>query len=106
MNTDKRTPLLLLSSLLALLAVGPLLPEWQFLATLALGKGLVVLGLLLLLRTGLVSFGQGLYYCLGGYAAGVMGHYWGVTDATLLLLAAALVSGCCWRATGPSSSPC
>lgn len=93
MNTDKRTPLLLLSSLLALLAVGPLLPEWQFLATLALGKGLVVLGLLLLLRTGLVSFGQGLYYCLGGYAAGVMGHYWGVTDATLLLLAAALVSG-------------
>ena len=25
----------------------------------------MVLGLMLLMRTGLVSFGQGLYYCLG-----------------------------------------
>ena len=30
-----------------------------------------MLGLLLLMRTGLVSFGQGLYYCLGAYAAGI-----------------------------------
>jgi branched-chain amino acid transport system permease protein len=92
MMDSRRTPLLLLAALLVLLVVGPLLPQWQFLATLAIGKGLVVLGLLLLLRTGLVSFGQGLYYCLGAYAAGVLGHYWGVSDAAVLLLAAALVS--------------
>lgn len=93
MMDSKRTPLLLLAVLLVLLVVGPLLPQWQFLATLAIGKGLAVLGLLLLLRTGLVSFGQGLYYCLGAYAAGVPGHYWGITDAAVLLLAAALASG-------------
>ena len=48
-------------------AAGLVMPGWlTFLLTLALAKGLVVLGLLLLMRAGLVSFGQGLYYCLGG----------------------------------------
>lgn len=56
--------------LLALLAGGWWLPPWaQGLFVLALGKGLVVLGLMLLMRCGLVSFGQGLYYCLGAYAS-------------------------------------
>ena len=31
--------------------------------------GIVVLGMLVLMRTGLVSFGHGLYFCLGAYAA-------------------------------------
>jgi ABC-type branched-subunit amino acid transport system permease subunit len=31
--------------------------------------GVVVLGMLVLMRTGLVSFGHGLYFCLGAYAA-------------------------------------
>lgn len=78
--------------LLALLAAGMLLPHWQFVTTVALAKGMAVLGLLLLLRTGLVSFGQGLFYCLGGYAAGSLGQFWGVTDAALLLAAGVLVS--------------
>lgn len=57
-------------SLLVLLVGGWWLPPWaQSLFVLALGKGLVVLGLMLLMRCGLVSFGQGLYYCLGAYAA-------------------------------------
>ena len=48
---------------------GPFLPPWAlFLVTVALGKGLVVLGLMLFLRAGLVSFGQALFYCLGAYA--------------------------------------
>lgn len=93
MMDNKHTPWVLLAVLLLLLLIGPLLPQWQFLASLAIGKGLAVLGLLLLLRTGLVSFGQGLYYCLGAYAGGVLGHYWGISDAALLLLAAALASG-------------
>lgn len=55
---------------LVLVVGGWWLPPWaQSLFVLALGKGLVVLGLMLLMRCGLVSFGQGLYYCLGAYAA-------------------------------------
>ena len=54
----------------------------------SLANGLVVLGLMLLMRTGLVSFGQGLYYCLGGYAAGMSGHLLGVSDAFALLVLA------------------
>ena len=57
--------------LVGLLLVGGLVAAamGDVLVILALGKGMVVLGLMLLMRTGLVSFGQGLYYCLGAYAA-------------------------------------
>lgn len=74
-----------------LLILGFLLPNWlTFLTTVALAKGLVVLGLVLLMRTGLVSFGQGLYYCLGGYVVGILGTHLGVTDVFLLLAIAIL----------------
>lgn len=88
-----RTPLVLLAGLVVLLVLAPFFPKWQFIGTLALAKGLTVLGLLLLFRTGLVSFGQGLYYCLGGYAAGSLGQFAGITDAIVLLLAGAAISG-------------
>ena len=39
---------------------------------------------MLLLRTGLVSFGQALYYCLGAYAAGGMGTAFYASDVILL----------------------
>jgi len=93
MNRQDRTPLLIVASLVLLLGLGLLFPNWQFLGTLAIGKGLTVLGLLLLLRTGLVSFGQGLYYCLGAYAAGTLSQFTGVTDVLVLLLTAAAASG-------------
>ncbi|HME90187.1 MAG TPA: branched-chain amino acid ABC transporter permease, partial [Myxococcaceae bacterium] len=77
-----------------LLAGGFFLPQWAlFLTTLSLAKGLVVLGLLLLMRTGLVSFGQGLYYCLGAYAAGTLGQFLHVSDALLMLLLSVVI--CC-----------
>lgn len=70
MTAADRTPLVLGLTLPAFLIGGWFLPDWtQSLLILAFSKGLVVLGLLLLMRTGLVSFGQGLYYCLGAYAA-------------------------------------
>lgn len=55
---------------LAALAAAPLvLSEWiVFLLTIALAKGMVVLGVTLLLRGGLISFGHGLYFAAGGYA--------------------------------------
>src|SRR5919108_1956536 len=60
---------------------------FEFVLALALAKGLVVLGLLLLMRTGLVSFGQGLYYGLGAYAAALLAHRGGLADAALMLIA-------------------
>ena len=57
---------MLLAALVVLLAVGPFLPQWALsFVNVSLYLGIVVLGMMLLMRTGLVSFGQGLYYCLG-----------------------------------------
>jgi len=70
--------------LVVVLAGGWWLPSWaQSLVILALGKGMVVLGLLLLMRCGLVSFGQGLYYCLGAYAAVAVGKIFRLPDSLL-----------------------
>jgi ABC-type branched-subunit amino acid transport system permease subunit len=80
--------------LLALLAGGPFLPQWaMFMATLACANGLVALGLMLFLRAGLVSFGQALYYCLGAYAAGAIGRFFGISDIFLQMLAGAVTAG-------------
>ncbi|HMK65251.1 MAG TPA: branched-chain amino acid ABC transporter permease [Thermodesulfobacteriota bacterium] len=97
MNRVDHTFLLSSGIVIVLLLIGPFLPQWLlFLITVSFGKGLVVLGLLLLMRTGLVSFGQGLYYCLGAYTVGALGMALNLNDAflTLLLggLAAALLS--------------
>jgi branched-chain amino acid transport system permease protein len=93
MNRVENTFRILAGVLAALLAVGPFLPQWMlFLITVSFGKGLVVLGLMLLLRTGLVSFGQGLYYCLGAYTVGSLGLALGVKDAFLSLFSGALAA--------------
>lgn len=89
-----RTPLILLATLAFVLVAGYFLPQWaKFLITIALAKGLVVLGLLPLMRTGLVSFGQALYYCLGAYAGGAIGMAFGISDLLLMVLAGGLASG-------------
>jgi ABC-type branched-subunit amino acid transport system permease subunit len=80
--------------LLALAVAAPLLPNWVvFIAAVSLAKGLVVLGLLILWRTGLVSFGQSLYYALGAYAVGLAYRHYGVTDAFVAVVLAAAVAG-------------
>ena len=76
----------LAAALVGLLALGTVLPSWVvFLLTVAFAKGLVVLGLVVMMRAGLVSFGQGLYYGLGAYAAGLATNFLGVTDAIALV---------------------
>lgn len=90
------------------------LPQWAtFLITVAAGRGLVVLGLLLLFRAGLVSFGQGLYFCLGAYTVGLIGTWLKLHDALLLFSSAARWRGrwpwcwaSCWRVIAASSLPC
>jgi branched-chain amino acid transport system permease protein len=88
------TPLLLIVALIVLLAVGPLLPQWAVsFVSVALYLGIVVLGMALMMRTGLVSFGQGLYYCLGAYAAGTLDHFYKLSDLLLMVVAGALLAG-------------
>jgi ABC-type branched-subunit amino acid transport system permease subunit len=83
-----RAPIIIAIVLIAVLIVGLLLPQWAlFIVTVAIARGLVALGLMLLLRTGLVSFGQALYYCLGAYTAGALGRFLGVSDIVVEMLA-------------------
>lgn len=86
------THLLLLVAAVILIPLGLVLPTWLvFLVTIGLAKGLVVVGLVVMMRAGLVSFGQGLYYGLGAYTAGLAANFLGVNDAVLLLIFGALV---------------
>ncbi len=68
----------------------------MFLTTMAFAKGLVALGIVCLMRAGLVSFGQGLYFCIGAYVSGMMANWTGITDIFLLstigIVAAAIVA--------------
>jgi len=79
---------LLLRALLVLVllaGVGYVLPSWmQFMLTMAMANGLVSLGIVLLMRGGVVAFGQGLMSAIGGYAAALLFLHWGVTDAIVL----------------------
>jgi len=89
-----RTALILLATLAVVLVGGFFLPQWaKFLLTIALAKGLVVLGLLPLMRTGLVSFGHALYYCLGAYAGGSIGIAFGISDLVLMMLTGGVAAG-------------
>lgn len=76
----------LLLAALGLAAGAWLLPAWlSFLLTLALAKGLVVLGVVIQMRAGLVSFGQALFYGVGGYGVGLLSQALGIVDAFALL---------------------
>ena len=78
--------------LILVLIFGFVATDWlRFLVQMSLATFLVVLGVMLQMRAGLVSFGQGLFYCLGAYVAGMAGYFWGITDVFLLLLAGTIV---------------
>ncbi|HEY7757839.1 MAG TPA: branched-chain amino acid ABC transporter permease [Burkholderiales bacterium] len=79
---------------LVLLAALPfVLSGWVlFLLTVAGAKALAVLGVVLLLRGKLLTFGHALYYAAGAYAAGMAVKYLNVREA-LVLLALALLAG-------------
>ncbi|OED34867.1 ABC transporter permease [Chromatiales bacterium (ex Bugula neritina AB1)] len=80
-------------ALMALITSGVYLPAWaMFLVTMAFAKGLVSLGIICLMRAGLVSFGQGLYYCIGAYIAALMSEWTGITDIAFLTLLGVLAA--------------
>lgn len=69
-----------------------ILPEWlTFVLTMAMAKSLVVLGVVLLMRGGLVSFGQGMYLALGAYTVAFASKFWGIREMLILLPLAGLV---------------
>jgi ABC-type branched-subunit amino acid transport system permease subunit len=73
--------------------LGLWLPRWlQFMLTMAMANGLVSLGIVLLMRGGVVAFGQGLMSALGGYAAALAFVHWGWQDALLLPLMGGVVA--------------
>ena len=70
---------------LLLLGLGLVMPKWLvFLATIALANGLVSLGIMLMMRSGVVPFGQGLVFAAGGYTAALLFNKLGITDALAL----------------------
>lgn len=97
-----RTALLYAGGLAALLAAGTVLPNWLlFLLTMAAGHGLVGLGLIVMMRGGVVSFGQGLVFAIGGYVAGLGATRYGITDALLLVLLGGLAAALVGAVVGP-----
>ena len=76
------------AAIVALLIAGLTAPKWLlFLCTMSAANGLVSLGIILLMRGGVVSFGQGLVFAAGGYATAFLSNKLGVSDALLLALA-------------------
>ena len=64
------------------------MPKWlTFLITMAAANGLVSLGIVGLMRGGVVPFGQGMVLAIGGYAAALAFNKLGFTDALGLALA-------------------
>lgn len=85
-----------------LMVVGHYLPDWaMFLGTMAFAKGLVSLGIICMMRAGLVSFGQGLYYCIGAYVAALMSLWTGVTDIVFLTLLGIAIAAIVGAIFGP-----
>ncbi|MEP3295702.1 MAG: branched-chain amino acid ABC transporter permease [Pseudoruegeria sp.] len=88
-----KTEFTLLLGIPVLIACGFILPQWIVnYIQVSLGTGLVALGVMIQMRAGLVSFGQGLYFCIGGYTAGMAGKFFGVSDFIALILLGLLAS--------------
>ncbi len=91
-RSPARLATLTLAALAALLLAGFIAPKWLVsLGTIALANGLVSLGILIMMRCGVVPFGQGLVFAAGGYAAALAFNKMGITD----VLGLSLLGGVC-----------
>jgi ABC-type branched-subunit amino acid transport system permease subunit len=102
LTSPRMLPLVGVVTLVVLIAIGMVLPDWaMFLTTMSFAKGLVALGVVCLMRQGLVSFGQGLYYCIGAYVSGLMATWTGITDIFLLSFLGIIAAGAVAVVFGP-----
>lgn len=76
------------------LAIGVpiLVPSMATLVTLILAKSIVVLGIIILLQAGQVSFGHAMFFAAGAYTAGFWSRYFGVGDLLGYLLVGVVVA--------------
>ena len=82
-NKDK---LILIAFLFTFICFWFLLPDYAInTISLSFCNGLVILGLLLLMRAGLISFGHGMYYCLGGYAVAMTYNFLQIKEVFVLI---------------------
>ena len=78
----------------ALILISFVVPEWcRSILSLSLARGAVALGLLVLWRCGLISFGHALFFGFGAYTVALMVKYLGITDAFLTIACGVVVAG-------------
>ncbi len=101
--------------LLVLLALVPFAaPALQVLLTLALAKGIAVMGITVLLRSGQVSFGHALFFAIAAYGGAFTLMLLPGADLVIVLLLGITAAVCyqasslasLWRGTGSSFSRC
>jgi branched-chain amino acid transport system permease protein len=87
---------------IAVALLGRAMPTWTLsLATIAAANALVALGIVVLARTGNVSFGQGLFFAAGGYGVALIANSFGLTDAVVQMLIGAICGGLLGFVIGP-----
>jgi branched-chain amino acid transport system permease protein len=92
----RRSALLLIATLVGLIGIIllPLIsPSLVTLLSLVLAKGIVVLGIIILLQAGQVSFGHAMFFGAGAYAVAFYGRYVGTGDMLLYLVFGAASGG-------------
>ena len=95
-------PLLMIGLVAAVTLCGRVLPTWTLsLATIAAANALISLGIVVLARTGNVSFGQGLFFAAGGYSVALIANAGGLTDAVVQVVIGAICGGLLGLVIGP-----
>lgn len=93
MSARRSLPLALAAlAVLAAAAVPVVMPSWSTLLTLILAKGIVVLGIIILLQAGQVSFGHAMFFAVGAYAVAFWGKYVGGGDLLWFLIIGPLLA--------------
>ena len=93
MKQFDKTEWALLCALPVLIVLLFTLPSWLVnYVQVSMGMGLVALAVMIQMRAGLVSFGQGLYFCIGGYTAGMVSRFLQISDIFVILLLAIVVT--------------
>src|SRR5262247_4491615 len=91
--SHRRTLWFALGGFAVLAAAGVVAPKWlTYLITMSAGHGLVSLGIVALMRCGVVPFGQGMVFAIGGYTAALLFNKLGFTDALGLALAGGVMA--------------
>src|SRR5258708_4685973 len=102
MNHHRLHPLVMVLLVALATLFGRVLPTWTLsLATIAASNALIALGIVILARTGNVSFGQGLFYAAGGYGVALIANAWGITDAAAQMIIGAVCGGLLGLVIGP-----